>query len=355
MAEKEKGSQGSKRSKSEEDMEEEPTSNSNKTSRIDSSNSSSPIDVDKANNNRELDEDEDFIDLEAFKKEDIKGVLLVFEALPFMTNVDSISATITRLGFHIATLPSINDFTHTAYVRIEGEDSVYDDFKAKYKGEMGKLAARRLIGTNTVYANIHVTKDVQHYEKVKSYLGAQFIEEISRSLKRREGSEYKGMPEMQIEILSIKSAIIHFHSPTDSFGFVNRILAKDIFYVNDISLRVIKSLLKTNDDTIMRILATIKPQKGQRKFMEAKESILQEVSNKLKNHSRYKVIDVPKVWAQIFKKNGNATNLAIGFLYKAHAQLYLDAVKAVYTNNPAKFSGLVLTIDEHIDTYYSKV
>jgi len=152
IGEKEKSSQGSKRSKFEENMEEEP-SIANKTSRTESSNSSSPIDVDKADANREEEDDDDFIDLEAFKREDIKGVLLVFEALPFLTNVDSISATITRLGFHIATLPSINDFTHTAYVRIVGEDNVYDEFKAKYKGEMGRLAARRLIGTDTVYAN----------------------------------------------------------------------------------------------------------------------------------------------------------------------------------------------------------
>jgi len=202
---------------------------------------------------------------------------------------------------------------------------------------------------------IHVTKDVQHYEKVKSYLGAQFVEEIIRSLKRREGSEFKGIPEIQIEILSIKSAILHFRSPTDSFSFVNRILPMDIFYVNDISLRIIKSLLKTNNDTIMKILATIKPQKGQRKFMEAKESILREVSKKLLNHKRFKVNDGPKVWAQIFKKNGNATNLAIGFIYKSDAQAYLEAVNAVYTSNPAKFSGLVLTISEHVDNYYAKV
>jgi len=347
-------SQGNKRSKSGDEMEEEMTS-SNKSSKSEASNPSSAIDVDRDgsinNNNEEF--DEDFVNIEMFRKEDIQGTLLVFDALSYLITVDSIGAIIKKLGFQMVAVPSINEASRVGYVRVVGEE-VYEDFKAKYKGEVGKLAPRRRIGTDTVYANIALTKKLDHFERVKEKLGTQFAEEIVRTLKRREKEAYVDIPEIFIEILSFRSAIIHFNSPTDIFKLLRRIDAADFFFVNDCSLRIIKSLIKSTNDLLMKVLATVKPPRGSKKFLEAKEPMMDLITKKILANKTYKVKKGPWIWTQIYKKDGHATNMAIGFIDKGFAPEFIAAVKAIYTDNPAKLSGFILEVVEHRDNYYTR-
>jgi len=334
-----------KRSIQGEGMEEEEQI-SPKRSNSSAPSSSNSVSPDKDNNNSSSDEDEEdgVIDMEEFNKDDIVGTLLIFEAVPNLITIESISAIITKLDFKTIGMPTINEFYHNAYVRIVGED-VYDAFKAKYRGDIGRLAPRRMIGTDTIYANLGHVKDALHFDKVKSVIGTQFIEKIIWTLKNRE-SNYVDVPKFHIEILSMKSAILHFSSPADIFAFHKRILATDFFFVNDITLRIIKNLTKLSNDIYMRLLATFKPVKGSRKFAKARESLMIKITMKIFKSKKYAGINVPLCWSQIFKKSGQETNMAIGVIAKGDAPGFMAAVKDMYTDHPEKVGGFILTVEE---------
>jgi len=294
-------------------------------------------------------DDEDVFSDRDFQREDT-GTLLTFENVPANMTIDAIAIGIIKMGFSLVSIPQMQEGTRTAHVRIVKGDA-YEEFLSKYKNDFGNLRPIRMDGNNTVFANIAFYNPTQSFETIRPRLPAIFKAEIEKTIREREKILFKPLPNFFIEIINIKTGILHFDNSTSMFQFLNRVQVTDWFIpqaTGGYSLRIIKSLIKYSDNSYMRILAKLTPA-PETKFCILNEKNINLIGTKMVKLKNYKEVTLPVCWASIIKKEGNETNMAIGIIKKNKFKEFCNAILNRYTVYPKRTGGNTLTIEESKD------